>query len=78
MSLSQAPCKHLPESDKVKFFPPATPAFAKKFCRESCPAETRRECLELALSTEDPDLRYGTWGGLSAFERVKAFGGRSA
>lgn len=78
MTLSEAPCKLLPEHDKVKFFPPSTPAFAKKFCRESCSVEMREECLELALANEEPHERYGVWGGLSANERAIKYGGKTA
>jgi len=78
LSLKDAPCQALPEHDKVKFFPPSTPAFAKKFCRESCSAEMREECLELALANEEPNERYGVWGGMSGNERAMKFGGKSA
>lgn len=78
MTMKNAACKNLPNSDKVKFFPPAHPSFAKKFCQTKCSAETRAECLELILATEEPNERYGVWGGMSGNERAVKYGGKSA
>jgi len=41
---------------------------ALKICR-SCPV--RAECLRQAMRTEDPNNRYGIWGGLTTGQRTK-------
>ena len=78
MSLRDAPCKNLPESEKVKFFPPAHPSHAKRFCQANCSEEMRAECLQVVLEIEEPNERYGVWGGMSGNERAMKFGGKSA
>ncbi len=73
--LRNAPCKNLPEEQKDLFYGKTTYAKAQKFCKASCPAATRRECLNEALKHEVPGAgRHGVWGGLSVRERNRLFG----
>lgn len=41
---------------------------AMKICR-GCPV--RADCLRYAMQTEDPNNRYGVWGGLTTGQRTK-------
>lgn len=51
---------------------------AKQIC-STCPTSAKVACLEMALTCEVPGVeRFGTWGGLSANERNKRYGRRSA
>jgi WhiB family redox-sensing transcriptional regulator len=48
---------------------------AKQVCAD-CPV--RQSCLADVMATEDPGLRWGVCGGLSASERSVLFAGRRA
>lgn len=74
--LNGALCKDIPREQKDWFFAEGQAGKpdirrAKAICNSGCPV--RKQCLELALSTEVNGERFGVFGGLSASERNKQF-----
>lgn len=74
--LKGAFCATLPENEKVWFHAEGQAGIpfvkkAKAICNSGCPV--KKQCLDLALSTEVHGERYGVYGGLSASERNKNF-----
>ena len=69
----QAACAGLPPEERELFFALGNShTKAKKYCL-ACPIT--EECLQRVLEFEEPGERFGVWGGLSARERNRRFGG---